>query len=101
MKKFVLFLLVSFLVISSVHSQSGWVQQTSGVGFNLNSVYFVDANTGYIAADSNSSPRVLKTTNGGLNWTRQTIPITGPSLRTIFFLDANTGYAGGADAPTA
>src|SRR5437016_1670949 len=89
-------LLISF----SLFAQTGWFQQNSGVGYNLNSVFFVDANTGYIAADSSGNPRVLKSTDGGSTWIRLAIPPTS-TLLTIFFTDANTGYAGGADAPTA
>ncbi len=60
------FFLTFLLLFGSVYSQS-WVQQSSGTTLNLNSVCFMSSSTGYIGCDSG---RVLKTTNGGINWTQ-------------------------------
>ena len=61
-----------------------WIGQPSGLTNNpLSSVFFTDANTGYIGGDT-----ILKTTNGGNNWTALSA-YGGP----IHFANANTGYA--------
>jgi predicted CXXCH cytochrome family protein len=54
-------------------------------------VYFRDTSTGYVVGDSGI---ILKTTNGGTNWTRMPTPTTLP-LYWIRFADANTGWAVG------
>ena len=98
-------LTITVLIFTSVHSNSqGWFQQTSGTTVNLNSVFFVDANTGYAVGDSTIVYHIiLKTTNGGTNWFRQNVqpPNNYPSLKSVFFINANTGWACGAEAPTA
>src|SRR5437867_10279745 len=88
MKKIVFLLLITNC--SLLIAQTGWVQQNSGTLSNLNSVFFVDANTGYTVGDSVG----LKTTDGGSNWVRQNIG----SLKSVFFLDANTGFVCGISA---
>jgi len=59
---------------------------------NLNSIYFVDADTGYISGNEGT---ILKTKNGGANW----IPINSGSsqhLNSVYFLrDANIGFIAG------
>ncbi|HEY3251245.1 MAG TPA: hypothetical protein VGK25_09015 [Ignavibacteria bacterium] len=86
-------ILLSVLSIS-VNSQTGWVQQNSGTFCNLNSVCFVDANSGYAVGDSGSSRGViLKTSDGGSNWIRQIN--TTNALSSVMFVDANTGFACG------
>jgi len=59
---------------------------------NLNSIYFVDADTGYISGNEGT---ILKTKNGGVDW----IPInsgTSQHLNSIYFLrDANIGFIAG------
>lgn len=87
-----LFFYVSiFFFTSTAFSQSGWIFQNSNVSKNLNDVFFVNAQTGWIVGDSS---RMLKTTNGGLNWSYQTLPYYS-HLKTIFFINENTGWAAG------
>lgn len=51
--------------IIKVSTLNGWEFVTSNTFNNLNSLYFVNANVGYIVGDG---AIVLKTTNGGLSW---------------------------------
>jgi len=47
-----------------------WTAQTSGVTDNLNSVWFLDADTAWIVGKMGAAgPRVPKTVNGGTTWT--------------------------------
>lgn len=69
----------------SLFAQSGWYPLQSGTSNILNSVYFVDANTGYMAGDG----IILKSTNSGNNWYVITTQYGGKS---VFFTDALIGY---------
>lgn len=63
----------------------------------LESVYFVDQNIGYIAGGFYEM-WVLKTTDGGANWTPLTMPTYFQRLKSIYFTSATTGYVVGGDA---
>jgi len=86
---FIAFLLLQFTTLA----QEGWFEQTSGTTHNLNSVYFVDNNTGWAVGDSG---KILNTTDGGTNWIPQTID-TMFSLYSVHFEDNNTGWTVGWD----
>ena len=58
---------------------------------SLNSVCFPNTNTGYAVGDSG---RILKTTNGGTDWTIQNSGTT-EDLFSVCFTDVNNGYAAG------
>jgi photosystem II stability/assembly factor-like uncharacterized protein len=98
---FIIVFLFSITFLDTSFSQTGWYQQISGTGYTLNSVFFVDANTGYVVGDTTISSLtfqiILKTTNGGLNWINQTPPFPNNqnALKSVYFVDANTGYACG------
>ncbi len=91
MKK--LFLLMC-LSLSSVFAFSQWTSQTSGTTEYLQSVYFTDADTGYAVGTGRT---ILKTNNGGTNWT---VKLSGGGaiiLTSVYFSDADTGYVVGYD----
>jgi photosystem II stability/assembly factor-like uncharacterized protein len=81
-------LIISYPLVS--HSQQGWFQQVSGTTLNLNSVYFIDANTGFVAADNGY---ILRTTNGGSNWSLINTG-SGTKLYQILFVNSTTGFTG-------
>ncbi|MBN2213264.1 MAG: T9SS type A sorting domain-containing protein, partial [Bacteroidales bacterium] len=58
--------------------------------FDLNAVYFIDENTGWIVGDF----IILRTTDGGDNWIDQTGDLNR-SFYTVCFVDENTGWAAG------
>lgn len=76
----------------------GWFDSTTGY---INDIQFFDENTGFAIIDSGSigNSSLLKTTNGGLNWSY--IPV-GPYLRLsrIEFLNSNTGFVCGDKSDT-
>lgn len=88
-------------VSSSAYSVTvlGWAYPSSSfmVNSEFNSVHFVSATEGWVVgrktAPSDSS-LVMKTTDGGLNWTQQ-IPAAsdGVTLTGVYFIDINTGVA--------
>lgn len=50
---------------------SQWIAQDPGTGTSINTVDFINANTGWAAGDNS---KVYRTTNGGTNWNIITIP---------------------------
>jgi photosystem II stability/assembly factor-like uncharacterized protein len=86
--------IVSIIFFNVIYLQSGWFQQVSGTGLNLNCVYFIDANTGFIGADEG---RILKTTNGGANWTIYNTGINRIIYSIKFPSGSSIGFAGTTD----
>ncbi|MBN1633080.1 MAG: T9SS type A sorting domain-containing protein [Ignavibacteria bacterium] len=82
-----------FRTLKNFNSATGWNLQYSGININLNSVYFVNSQTGYIAGDSG---KILKTINGGVNWIQQNSGTT-LNLKCIRFFNELTGWACGGD----
>ncbi len=87
------FLIVYLTVLFSqiVLCQQGWYKLSSGTSHNLRSL-FTDANTGYAVGYNGT---IVKTTDGGLNWTSQQIA-TSEHLHSVHFLAQSTiGYVVG------
>jgi photosystem II stability/assembly factor-like uncharacterized protein len=89
MKK-IYFLLVALFLMNGVGAQ--WVQQKPGTTRGFHSVYFTDSVTGYVVGNAGI---ILKTINGGSNWTDIYQGILNQPLHSVYFTDVNTGYAVG------
>jgi photosystem II stability/assembly factor-like uncharacterized protein len=95
-------------------SASGKVFKTLDKGLNwdslthsdipIYSLYFVNKDIGYVVGGESTCsgtgciPRgsvILKTINGGLSWTQQTVPYQASQLNSVFFIDENIGFAVG------
>ena len=64
-----------------------------------NSVFFTDENNGWVAGGYGISPdpaRIIKTTNGGLNWSLQYDAEPSNGFNSIFFINQYTGWAVGS-----
>lgn len=72
-------------------SEGMWYRQESGVRYTIDSIFFVDENTGWAVGDRGT---VLKTTDGGETWTPQN-PGTGAWVTDVHFVDENTGWVVG------
>ncbi len=98
MKKIILLTtLLCFALVINVFAQT-WTAQTSGVTTSLNTVSAVDANVGWIGGNGGV---VLRTTNGGTNWTNVTgSPIGTADVYAICGLDANTCLVSTSPAAT-
>ncbi|MBI5403749.1 MAG: T9SS type A sorting domain-containing protein [Ignavibacteriae bacterium] len=93
MKKIIYIILV-FLVNSNIFAQTGWTVHSTETNKPIRDIYFVDANTGWAVGDS----VIVKSTNGGVNWTQQNFYYPGGALLlSVKFLNQNTGYAGGGN----
>lgn len=86
-------LLVSILLSTTIFSQEGWVQQTSGTICNLYSVSFGDANTGCAVGSCIVGNTLLNTTNGGLDWVANSYS----GLSSVQLIDEYMGWAVGGD----
>lgn len=68
-----------------------WVTQTTDGANYLNNLYFIDENNGFGSGGSLGG-EIIKTTNGGDNWTRVYEDIY--QKQSMIFLNATTGFAG-------
>lgn len=68
---------------------SYWFHLSSGTTKSLQSVFFLNADTGFVAGDSGT---ILKTLNGGFTWLPQKSGTIQP-LTSIQFINATKGYA--------
>jgi photosystem II stability/assembly factor-like uncharacterized protein len=99
LKKILFIFLLTHLLFTVAKSQTGWVQQNSGTGYDLNSVFFVNSNTGYAVGDSiHTNSLFLKTSDGGLSWARQ-LELSNISIKSVFFLNPDSGFACGDSSP--
>jgi photosystem II stability/assembly factor-like uncharacterized protein len=78
-----------------------WVQRytDSHISEWLWKISFPSRNTGYCSINrvNNNTVDFIKTTNGGMNWSRMSFPISAQNVSTqgIGFLNENTGWIGG------
>jgi len=70
-----------------------WYQQTSGVGSELNSVFFIDELTGWAVGDDGV---IVNTTDGGNNWSEQVSGTTN-YFTSVFFTSGSDGWAVGGN----
>src|SRR5438552_2939452 len=78
-----------FLLIGLGHSNAQWFEQNYGAFATFKDVYFSNENTGWVCGWG----KVLKTTNGGTNWTSYTLG--NHSYNSICFTNNNTGFVCG------
>jgi len=82
-------LLVSFLMIGGIVNAQ-WVQKHSDIYQLYNSVFFVDSSYGFVAGYQYPDPAfILKTTDGGENWTQSNIDGSPSSLS---FVNYDLGF---------
>lgn len=82
-------LLIAFIAIS-INGSAQWVLQNSGTVNNLQDVYFLNSNVGYLC---DASGYTRKTTNGGANW--NIIGASNLVYGPIWFTSVDTGYGAG------
>lgn len=76
------------------NTQTIWNINNVFAANNFKSIAFTSANTGYIAGNSfpNDSTKLLKTIDGGLNWSRVLMPSGSSDIVSMDWLDDNNGY---------
>jgi photosystem II stability/assembly factor-like uncharacterized protein len=87
------------IILVTTDGGANWTQQTSPVTGRLYSVFFLDANNGWISGeDGLGNFLLLNTTDGGVNWVAQAIPVASGGLYSVFFMDVNTGWSVGVNS---
>jgi photosystem II stability/assembly factor-like uncharacterized protein len=94
MKKLILssFVMVTLVLFSASDIFAQWTAQTSGITTRLRYVKAVDDNVVWACG---ASGVVLKSTNGGANWSSTTSPNAGSTIYTIDAFDATTAWVTG------
>lgn len=90
-------------VLKTTDSGANWnFVLNSGINSNNRSktVFFLDANIGWVSSKDNSSnPYIQHTTNGGASWVTQFTPFSDPNgynaIFSIYFINAQTGWITG------
>lgn len=100
-RRFVLLPILLIIIFSPVQqSFADWIRQETGVRDNLFDIFFLTESLGYsVGWGSSPGGVVLKTTDGGENWS-SSVPVRNSYLFSIVFLDSYTGYAAGYDGET-
>lgn len=81
-------------VLHTTDGGANWkVQARLGEGF-LESIYFLDARTGWICGDKG---RLYRTADAGASWEDRSLKKDGLSLYSVRFLDARRGFLAGLD----
>ena len=82
------------IILKTTDGGNNWAIQNystpSGQLSTVNSLFFINADTGYAAGGTS----ILKTTDGGTNWQR-IYRNTNININTLFFLSADTGWLAG------
>lgn len=69
-----------------------WFDNTP-VPMTIQSTFFLNADTGYFSGSGNSEGAIYKTTDGGANFTKLSLPSSITPIFSIFFTNRDTGYA--------
>ncbi|MBE2216717.1 MAG: hypothetical protein IAE90_00845 [Ignavibacteria bacterium] len=82
-----------FILTVSINAQ--WVQQSSPANFGPTDIHMVNNTTGYISGAINGNGTVIKTTNGGMNWSSTSLSSPTNEMHALYFINENTGFTGG------
>jgi len=85
-----------YYISHTTNGGTDWTEQYSDSTGNFNAIQFTDANNGWVVGDS---AVILKTTDGGNNWTKVTNTgiYSSSNSKCVFFIDGNTGWVGTND----
>ncbi|HAY32820.1 MAG TPA: hypothetical protein DCY06_01685 [Bacteroidetes bacterium] len=83
-----------------IHTSDGgtnWIIQNNPVNYYINDIFFINKNTGWCVSNEFllNGTTLIKTTNGGDNWTAESFPDSSVFFRTIYFHDSLNGYLAG------
>jgi photosystem II stability/assembly factor-like uncharacterized protein len=92
-------------IFKTTDGGNNWNMIDGSKGY-ITSIFFIDHNTGWMTVGDNSDPggydmgRIYKSTNSGLNWITQVIPVSEYPINyrhmtCIKFLNTNTGFSSG------
>ncbi len=76
-------------LVKTTNGGINWVNVIPAVTTGIYSIFFLNENTGWMGGISGN---VIKTVNGGQNWTVTNTNTGNGSWNSIYFIDANTGW---------
>ncbi len=87
----------SGIIVHTSNSGSNWIVQNSGIQYQIDDIFFINERVGWAIANDFLffGTTILRTTNGGTNWTNSRYPDTTKVFNTIYFLDSITGFLSG------
>lgn len=85
------------VIIHTTDGGSSWKIQNNPVNFYIHDIFFINKRLGWAVSNefSNSGSTLLKTTNGGINWSAEDFYDSTFFLKTIYFPDSLTGFTAG------
>lgn len=86
-------------IVHTSNSGANWVLQPNWTNeFPIDDIFFINRNLGWAVSNDFffHGSIILKTTNGGLNWSDSRYPDSTLVFNTIYFLDSATGFMSGA-----
>jgi len=95
MKKTLYFLIIALSWVNFLKAQ--WFQLAPPFQGYFTSVSFPDTNIGYVSGSNYSDNKgiIIKTSNGGTDWSLVCYDTASSILTSVFFVNADTGYAAG------
>ena len=85
-------------IINTTDSGNNWNIQNSTVTTPIVDIFFINPDRGWAITYPSEPPfgtSILKTTNGGVEWIKDSVFFQNEIFSTIIFLDANVGFIGG------
>ncbi len=89
-----IFSLITLLSFNFSFAQSGWYKLTGGTPADLNAVYFINSETGFVVGENT----ILKTINGGATWLhKENPPVMNDvyTFKSVCFTNSMTGWIAG------
>jgi photosystem II stability/assembly factor-like uncharacterized protein len=86
----------SGVIIHTSNRGQTWVVQNSTIDFLIEDVFFLNERIGWGIANDffYYGTTILKTTNGGVNWSASRYPDTTIVINTVYYTDSLTGFLG-------
>ena len=78
-------------IIITTNGGMNWTVQYNDSTSELNSIFMLNSNKGFVTENKGSIHSYLSTSNGGVNWIRNLLP-TNQKVKQISFVNANVGY---------
>lgn len=79
----------------TTNSGDNWLQYSLPDTGDGNDIFFINSDTGFILCSIITGSRVLRTSNGGINWSVQASYVSNSYLYSIKFVNSQTGFVGG------
>ena len=86
-------------IICTTNGGDSWIIQNSNVQTFITDIFFIDKNIGWAITENDEFPFnsiILRTANGGSDWSAENFPDSLKHLTTVFFFDSLNGFVGGS-----